>query len=52
MPAPEREPQAGPNPFTPAGTGNVIDNATDEDGKEFYTVMTPSEHVFYLVIDN
>lgn len=38
-------------PFTPAGTGTVVDNATDEDGKEFYTIMTPSENVFYLVID-
>ncbi|MFC4598167.1 DUF4366 domain-containing protein [Cohnella hongkongensis] len=44
-------PEAGPNPFTPAGTGTVVDNATDEDGKEFYTVMTPDENVFYLVID-
>ncbi len=40
-----------PNPFTPAGTGTVIDNATDEDGKEFFTIMTPDENVFYLVID-
>ena len=39
------------NPFTPDGTGTVIDNATDEEGKEFYTIMTPSENVFYLVID-
>lgn len=38
-------------PFNPAGTGTVVDNATDEDGKEFYTIMTPSENVFYLVID-
>lgn len=38
-------------PFTPDGTGTVIDNATDEEGKEFYTIMTPSENVFYLVID-
>lgn len=45
------EPVAAPNPFTPAGTGTVIDNATDEDGKEFYTIMTPSENVFYLIID-
>lgn len=39
------------NPFTPEGTGTVLDNATDEDGKEFFTIMTPSENVFYLVID-
>ena len=48
---PAREPVAAPNPFTPAGTGTVIDNATDEDGKEFYTIMTPRENVFYLIID-
>ena len=32
-------------------TGTVVDNATDEDGKEFFTITTPSENVFYLVID-
>lgn len=40
-----------PNPFTPAGTGTVIDNATDADSKEFFTIMTPNENVFYLIID-
>lgn len=39
------------NPFTPSGTGTVVDNATDGDGKEFFTITTPSENVFYLVID-
>ena len=39
------------NPFTPDGTGTVVDNATDEDGKEFFSITTPSENVFYLVID-
>jgi len=39
------------NPFTPSGTGTVVDTATDEDGKEFYTIVTPAENVFYLVID-
>ena len=38
-------------PFTPDGTGTVVDNTTDEEGKEFFTIMTPSENVFYLVID-
>ena len=46
---------AGPiatfDPFTPDGTGTVVDTATDADGKEFYTIITPDEHVFYLVID-
>lgn len=45
------EPTKAPNPFTPAGTGTVLDNATDEDGKEFFAIMTPDENVFYLVID-
>jgi len=38
-------------PFTPAGTGTVIDNATNADGKEFFTIMTPNENIFYLIID-
>ena len=35
----EAEPETQ-NPFTPDGTGTVVDNATDEDGKEFYTITT------------
>lgn len=42
---------SGANPFTPAGTGTVIDNATNEDGKEFYTIETPDGNIFYLIID-
>lgn len=38
-------------PFTPAGTGTVQDNATDGDGKEFFTIITPNENEFFLVID-
>ena len=45
------ETTSDPNPFTPAGTGTVVDTATDEDGKQFYTITTPDENVFYLVID-
>jgi len=40
-----------PQPFTPAGTATVTDYATDKDGKEFYTIITTDEHVFYLVVD-
>ena len=40
-----------PKPFTPDGTGTVVDNATDQDGKEFFTITTAEEAVFYLVID-
>lgn len=39
------------NAFTPSGTGTVVDNATNEDGKEFYTIITENENIFYLVID-
>jgi len=35
-----------PKPFTPEGTGTVLDNATDEDGKEFFTITTADEAVF------
>lgn len=45
------ETTSAPNPFTPAGTGTVVNTATDEDGKQFYTITTPDENVFYLVID-
>lgn len=45
--------QSGNNsvPLTPEGQGSVLDNATDEDGKEFFTFTTPNENVFYLVVD-
>ena len=46
------EEPAEPNPFTPNGTGTVVDKATDKDGKEFYTITTPDENIFFLVIDN
>ena len=46
---PEAEPEE--KPFTPDGQASVVDNATDGDGKEFYTFTTADENVFYLVID-
>ncbi|MDR0905241.1 MAG: DUF4366 domain-containing protein [Oscillospiraceae bacterium] len=39
------------NPFTPDGTGQVLDNATDGDGKEFFTVETADGNVFFLIVD-
>ena len=39
------------NPLTPDCQGTVVDNATDSEGKEFFTVTTADESVFYLVID-
>lgn len=37
--------------FSPDGQATVLDNVTDEDGKEFYTFTTPEGNIFYLVID-
>ena len=42
---------SGFRPFTPPGTGTVVDNASDNDGKEFYTIKTEDGSVFYLIID-
>lgn len=39
------------NPLTPDGQGSVLNNATGEEDKEFFTVTTAEGEVFYLVID-
>lgn len=39
------------NPLTPDGQGSVLDNADDSEGKEFFTITTADESVFYLVVD-
>lgn len=45
-------PTPPPNPFTADGTASVTDHATDEEGKEFYTITAADDTVFYLVIDS
>jgi len=40
-----------PAAFTPDGGGTVMDNATEEDGKEFFTVTATDGSVYYLIID-
>ncbi len=45
------QPVGVPTPLTPPGTGTVVDNATDADGKEFFTITTPEGNIFYLIID-
>ena len=39
------------NPFTPDGQASVLDNATNDDEKEFFTFTTPAGNVFFLVVD-
>ncbi len=40
-----------PTALTPDGQGTVMDDVTDGDGKEFFTITTPSENTFFLIID-
>jgi hypothetical protein len=39
------------NAFTPDGTGEVLDNATEQDGKEFFSITTDEGNIFYLIVD-
>jgi hypothetical protein len=41
----------GANPFTPEGAGKVVDNATEKDGKEFFSITTEDGNTFYLIVD-
>jgi hypothetical protein len=41
----------GGNAFTPDGGGTVLDNATEQEGKEFFTVTATDGSVYYLIID-
>lgn len=38
-------------PLTPEGQASVLDNATQEEEKEFYAFETPAGNIFYLVVD-
>lgn len=37
--------------LTPNGQATVVDHATEEDGKEFFTITTANNNVFYLIVD-
>jgi hypothetical protein len=58
--SPEPEPTPEPSqsaipaeqkPFTPDGTGTVVDNVVEQNGKEFFTITTEDDNTFYLIID-
>jgi hypothetical protein len=57
LPDPEETESAIPvetpenQPFTPSGTGTVVDNVTEKNGKEFFTITTDAGNVFYLIVD-
>ena len=38
-------------PLTPDGTGTVVDNVTNQNGIEFFTVFTEEGNEFFLVVD-
>ena len=40
------------NLTAPPGTGTVVEHGINGDNKEFYTIMTADEYVFYLIIDH
>ena len=45
------ESQPERNPLTPDGTGTVVDNVTNENGIEFFTITSAAGNVFFLIID-
>jgi len=40
-----------PDALTPDGNADLVDNATDKDGKLFYTFKTKNGNYFYVVVD-
>jgi hypothetical protein len=51
IPQPAEATVSDSKPFTPAGSATTVDNATDSDGKEFFTITTADGNIFYLIID-
>jgi hypothetical protein len=43
--------QSNSDVFTPDGNGSVLDNISDSNGKEFFTITTDNKNTFYLIID-
>jgi len=41
----------GLQPFTPQGTGTVVDNMLEQNGKEFFTITTEAGNDFFIVVD-
>ena len=39
------------NAFSVSGNAEVVDDITDSDSKEFYTIRTKNNNTFYLIVD-
>lgn len=48
---PDESEEGEKNPFTKEGNGTLIDEASEKDGKIFYTIDTEDGNTFYLIID-
>lgn len=48
---PKKTEQREEIPLTPNGQSTVVDHASEEDGKEFFTITTANKNVFYLIVD-
>jgi len=48
---PETQQPSRYQPLTPDGTGTVVDNVTDADGIEFFTIFTEDGNEFFLIVD-
>ena len=49
-PNPTRQEESQPG-LTPDGTGTVVDNVTNEDSAEFFTIFTEDGSEFFLIVD-
>lgn len=45
------ETESEKNPFTPDGNASILNEATSEQNKHFYTIQTENNNTFYMVID-
>lgn len=48
---PETEDATATQPLTPPGTGTVIDNVTNENCIEFFTITSAAGNIFFLIVD-
>lgn len=48
---PQEETQGGETPFSIPGNGEVLDDKTEDDTKEFLTIQTKNGNTFFLVLD-